>query len=180
MVFCYPWTHLFVGSNFVWTSDIANPNEPNSALTYYVNYGPTSDQRLRVTAALVSQILKEPAFNTLRTQEQLGYAVFCSPWMLPGSTEHGLRIVVQSERSPKYCEARVEAFLDTMKKAIEEMSEELFQEQKAGLEKKWREAVKNLAEETAQYNVHIDSGYLDFLRSKCPIDFSVSSSYTAF
>jgi insulysin len=75
-----------------------------------------------------------------------------------------MRIVIQSERGPKYLEKRVEAFLDTMKGMIEEMSDELFEEQKAGLEKKWRENAKNMGDEAKRHWRHIDTGHLDFLR----------------
>ncbi|EEB87741.1 hypothetical protein MPER_14795, partial [Moniliophthora perniciosa FA553] len=75
--------------------------------------------------------MTEPAFNVLRTKEQLGYIVFCGGLLLPGSTLKGVRIIVQSEKTPGYLEARVDAFLDYMKNMIEEMSEEAFEEQKA-------------------------------------------------
>lgn len=155
------------GCNYTWTSKLANPNDVNCALSYFVQFGPTGNQRLRVTAGLLTQVLKEPAFNVLRTKEQLGYVVSLSGWTLPGGNELGLRVVVQSERTAEYCETRVEAFFDAAKIDIEEMTDEVFQEQKNGLEKKWREATKNLAEETAVYQTHIDSGHLDFLRSEC-------------
>ena len=143
-----------------------NPNEPNSALTYYVHYGSKIDRRLRVTAALLTQILSEPAFNILRTKEQLGYIVSADAWSAPGDNDAGLRIVVQSERGPVYLEERVEAFLDHMKGVIELMTDEEFAEQKNGLERKWREVVKNLDEEVSRFWAHIDSGYLDFLRRR--------------
>ncbi|KAI0295473.1 Metalloenzyme, LuxS/M16 peptidase-like protein [Russula brevipes] len=152
------------GTNHVWSSPVANPNEPNSALTYYVNYGLKIDRRLRVTAALLTQLLSEPAFDTLRTKEQLGYIVGASMWTAPGDNEVGLRVVVQSERNPVYLEERVEAFLDHMKGVIELMTDEQFAEQKNGLERKWREVSKNLNEEVNRYWSHIDSDYLDFLR----------------
>ena len=155
------------GCNYTWTSKLANPNDVNCALSYFVQFGPTGNQRLRVTAGLLTQVLKDPAFNVLRTKEQLGYVVSLSGWTLPGGNELGLRVVVQSERTAEYCETRVEAFFDAAKIDIEEMTDEVFQEQKNGLEKKWREATKNLAEETAVYQTHIDSGHLDFLRSEC-------------
>jgi insulysin len=148
---------------------VPNRNEPNSALTYYVHYGPRTDRCLRVTAALLTQILTEPAFNILRTKEQLGYIVGASTWAAPGDNEEGLRIVVQSERGPVYLEERVEAFLDHMKGVIECMSDEQFAEQKNGLERKWREVPKNLNEEAGRYWAQIDSRFLDFLRSKPPI-----------
>jgi insulysin len=148
-----------------WTSKILNPNQANFGLSYYIRYGNVSDQRLRVVSALLTQILKEPAFNVLRTKEQLGYVVFCSGWALAGASEHGLRIVVQSERTAAYCEDRVEAFLDTSKTTIAEMTSEVFEEQKAGLGKKWLEAMKNLSEEAGTFTTYISSGHLDFLRS---------------
>ncbi|KAI0306722.1 Metalloenzyme, LuxS/M16 peptidase-like protein [Multifurca ochricompacta] len=152
------------GSDHVWSSPVPNPNEPNSALTYYVHYGSKVDRRLRVTAALLTQILSEPAFDILRTKEQLGYIVGASTWTTPGDNETGLRIVVQSERGPVYLEERVEAFLDHMKGVIENMTDEQFVEQKNGLERKWREVVKNLNEEVSRFWAQIDSGYLDFMR----------------
>jgi len=152
------------GTNHVWSSPVPNPNEPNSALTYYVHYGSKIDHRLRVTAALLTQILSEPAFNILRTKEQLGYIVSASAWNALGDNDTGLRIVVQSERGPVYLEERVEAFLDHMKGVIELMTEEEFAGQKSGLKRKWREVAKNLNEEVSRFWAQIDSGYLDFLR----------------
>jgi insulysin len=151
-------------SNFIWKAPVPNPNEPNSALTYFMDVGRFTDQRLRVTAALLTQILSEPAFNVLRTQEQLGYIVGCSQWNLPGGNEIGIRVVVQSERGPEYLEKRVEAFLESMKGTIDEMDHKTFQEQKDGLERKWQEAPKNLTEEANRYWAYIDSGHLDFFR----------------
>ncbi|KAG5647302.1 hypothetical protein DXG03_000839 [Asterophora parasitica] len=157
---------LCSGSNHAWTSPIPNLNQANSALSYYVRYGPISDQPLRVVAALLTQILSEPAFNVLRTQEQLGYVVQCSAWLLPGANEKGMRIVVQSEKTPGYLEERVEAFLDGMKSTIENMTEDEFTEQKNGLEKKWTEQEKNLADETSRFISHINTGHWDFLRKE--------------
>jgi insulysin len=152
------------GTNHVWSSPVPNPNEPNSALTYYVHYGSKVDRHLRVVAALLTQILSEPAFDTLRTKEQLGYIVGANTWTAPGDNQSGLRIVVQSERGPVYLEGRVEAFLDHMKSVIELMTDEQFAEQKHGLERKWREVTKNLNEEVGRFWAQVDSGYLDFSR----------------
>ena len=143
-----------------------NPNEPNSALTYYVHLGSQLEPRTRVTVALLTQIMSEPAFNILRTREQLGYIVACGQWASPGHAEVGVRIIVQSERAPAYLEERVDAFLDEMLATLEGMTEEEFLEHKHGLEKSWTEDPKNLREETNRYWAQIDSGYLDFYRSK--------------
>ncbi|KAF8623490.1 hypothetical protein AX15_006273 [Amanita polypyramis BW_CC] len=154
------------GSNYIWSSKLFNPNQVNSALTYYIHFGPVVDQHLRVTSALLVKILTEPAFNILRTQEQLGYVVLCSTWILPGSSEKGFHIVVQSGKQPGYLEQRVEAFLHKMKDAIEQMDDTAFQEYKTGLEKRWLEADKNLTEEATRFMVHISNGQLDFLRGE--------------
>lgn len=163
----------------VWSAPLPNPNQANSALTYYVHFGSIADEKLRVISALLTQILSEPAFNVLRTREQLGYIVYCTSWLLPGASERGLRIVVQSEKKPYYLEERVEAFLGEMKTKLEEMSEEEFETQKSGLEKKWLEADKNLVEEASRLLNQITSGHLDFLRRRWST-FCVTCGYLIF
>ncbi|KAK7017923.1 metalloprotease [Paramarasmius palmivorus] len=143
------------GSNFVYSTDVRNPAQTNNAITYYTHIGPMNNQRLRVVSALLTQIMTEPAFNVLRTKEQLGYIVSCGGLLLPGSTLKGIRVIVQSEKTPGYLEKRVEAFLDYMKNTIEEMSEEEFGEQKEGLEKRWREEYKNLGEESGGFIIRV-------------------------
>ncbi|KAA1469392.1 hypothetical protein DENSPDRAFT_835009 [Dentipellis sp. KUC8613] len=158
-------------TNLVWSTPVPNPNEPNSALTYYLHLGSYNERPLRVASSLLSQIISEPAFNILRTKEQLGYIVGASLWQSNGSHEIGLRIVVQSERGPVYLEERVEAFLNHMKGVLEAMSDAEFQEQKDGLEKKRREEPKNLSEEVQRFWSQIDSGYLDFYRRSEDADY---------
>ncbi|KAI0636675.1 insulin-degrading enzyme [Trametes polyzona] len=152
------------GSNFVWETPVPNKNEPNSSLTYYMNMGKNTEPRLRATSALLAHILSEPAFNVLRTREQLGYIVAASQWTLTGGGQTGVRVVVQSERGPAYLEQRVEAFLREMDEKLQTMPAEEFQEHKAALQKRWREAPKNLSEEVNRYWGHIEHGYLDFHR----------------
>ena len=121
-------------SNIVLQAPTPNPEEVNSALTYYVHTGSVLDSRQRVVASLTAQILSEPAFNILRTREQLGYIVSCTEWQLPGASERGLRVAIQSERAPAYLEERVEAFFEEMKGKILEMEDAEFQDQRDGLE----------------------------------------------
>lgn len=73
---------------------------------------------------------------------------------------------MQSERESGYLEKRIEAFLDNMDQKIEEMGSGEFHDFKSGLQQRWKEPAKNLAEEVSQYWSQIDSGYLDFLRGK--------------
>lgn len=158
------WFDTKAGCDYTWTSPVPNPNELNSALSYYLHLGQLTDPRQRVVGSLLTQIMSEPAFNVLRTNEQLGYIVSCSRWNLPGESQFGLRIVVQSERKTTYLEGRVEAFLDNMDQKIRDMGSSEFRDFKSGLQQKWREPAKNLAEEVSRYWSQIDSGYLDFMR----------------
>ncbi|KAI0780630.1 insulin-degrading enzyme [Trametes elegans] len=151
-------------SNYIWTTPVPNKNEPNSSLTYYMHIGKNTEPSVRAPTALLTHILSEPAFNVLRTREQLGYIVSASQWHLTGSGQTGIRVVVQSERQPAFLEQRVEAFLREMDEKLQTMSAEEFQEHKAALQKRWREAPKNLGEEVTRYWSHIEHGYLDFHR----------------
>ncbi|KAF7323964.1 Insulin-degrading enzyme [Mycena kentingensis (nom. inval.)] len=151
-------------SNHTYVADIPNPDQPNSALTYYVHVGSAFDQHRRVTLVLLDAILHEPTFNVLRTKEQLGYIVQSTTWLLAGGTELGFNIHVQSEKMPGYLEDRVEAFLDGMKTMIEEMTPETFEEHKESLRKRWTEVDKNLAAEVSRHASHVLSGHFDFLR----------------
>lgn len=157
---------LPTGSDFIWTMPIDNPNQANSAITYYVHFGQLADARLRVISALLIKILSEPAFNVLRTKEQLGYVVFCSGLTLTGFSEKGLRIVVQSEKSASYLEERIEAFLDSMKEKLATMPVDEFAEHQRSLEKKWLEVDKNLDDEMVRYVVQLKSNHLDFFRDE--------------
>lgn len=152
------------GSNYVWQMPVPNPNEPNSSITYFLYIGSANHARTRVTASLLSQIFSEPAFNVLRTQEQLGYVVACGQIVLSRDTHVGIRVIVQSERKPAYLEERVEAFLTSMKAKIEGMGDAEFAEQKAGLARKWLEKPKRIREEAQRFSKYIEAGHLDFFR----------------
>jgi insulysin len=145
---------------------VPNKDEPNSVLSYFLYMGSKIDRKTRVLVALVAQMLSEPAHAVLRTKEQLGYVVLCGQITLNGASHVGIRILVQSERAPAYLEERVEQFFDTMLGVITNMDEEVFREYKVGLEKRWREKYKNLAEEASSFWAQVDSGYLDFYRSE--------------
>ena len=70
------------------------------------------ETRANMLLELAVQILKEPCFNVLRTQEQLGYIVFSGVRRVHGV--QGLRFIVQSEKAPSFVDSRVEAFLLSM------------------------------------------------------------------
>jgi insulysin len=82
---------------------------------------------LRVKAATIFlvHLMREPMYDMLRTKETLGYIVHvgdCSRW---GSI--GVRFIIQADKaSPKYMDNRVEAFIESYRKILTDLSEEQF------------------------------------------------------
>ncbi|CAK9808752.1 Insulin-degrading enzyme [Anthophora quadrimaculata] len=91
---------------------------------------------------LLAQILSEPCFTTLRTKEQLGYIVYSGVRRANGT--QGLRIIVQSDRHPKYIEQRISIFLNSMLEYISAITEEEFNAHKESLAVQYLEKPKKL------------------------------------
>ena len=98
-----------LGCNFLYCT----PNEvhPTHCVEVYLQCG-LEEIRANMLLELSTQMLKEPCFNVLRTQEQLGYIVFSGVRRAHGV--QGMRFIVQSEKPPAYVDARIEAFLHSM------------------------------------------------------------------
>ncbi|XP_062286623.1 insulin-degrading enzyme isoform X2 [Scomber scombrus] len=118
---------------------------------------------------LFCQIISEPCFNTLRTKEQLGYIVFSGPRRANGV--QGLRFIIQSEKAPHYLESRVEAFLCTMEKAVEEMTDEAFQKHIQALAIRRLDKPKKLSAECAKYWGEIISQQYNFDRDNIEVSY---------
>ena len=63
----------------------------------------------------------------------------------------GVRVIIQSDRDPKYLDARIEKFMQSMKDFIQSMSEEEFETNKQGLVAKRLEKPKKLSARAARY-----------------------------
>lgn len=148
--------------NYIWELSATGPKETNGSVVHYVHFGDRAATRLRVIFRLINNIVNEPAFNVLRTQEQLGYIVSAGEWS--GTEFIGLRVIVQSERDTKYVESRIEAFYTQMTEVLEGMDEAQFEEHKKGLTHEWNKKLKSLREEYHRFHDSIQSGYLDFAR----------------
>lgn len=88
-----------------------NEFHKSSCVELYLQCGIQNDTA-NVYIDLVSQILCEPCYNTLRTKEQLGYIVFCGSRKANGV--QGIRFIVQSAKHPAFVEGRIELFLENM------------------------------------------------------------------
>lgn len=144
----------------------ANPQEQNNSISYCCQFGVRSDDALRPMLSLLVHLIHEPAFDQLRTQEQLGYVVSTSTSVAASAMALGIKI--QSTRAPWFLEERVEAFLEQFRDTLAGMSQEDFEAKKDGLIVKLLERPKNLYEETNWFWRQIREGYYDFLRSMSP------------
>jgi insulysin len=134
----------------------------NSCIQYFIQVGEVTNDKAYAKTDLIGQLVKEPAFDVLRTKEQLGYIVFSG--VLETRTTFGFRIIIQSERNSSYLESRIVNFLGSYLETLKGLSEEEFEQNKEALINKKLQALKNLGEENNRYFRHLASGYYDFLQ----------------
>lgn len=118
---------------------------------------------------LFVQIMSEPCFDVLRTKEQLGYIVFSG--IRRQSGVQGLRVIIQSDKTPQYVEGRVEAFLHSMEGILNEMSEAEFQKHIAALSMKRLEKPKKMSAQGSRYWSEIVSEQYNFDRDNVEVAF---------
>ncbi|ODQ63961.1 hypothetical protein NADFUDRAFT_28003 [Nadsonia fulvescens var. elongata DSM 6958] len=140
----------------------------NSCIDYMVQTGNIDQKRDRALVELLGQIGQEPAFNQLRTKEQLGYVVFSG--VRTTRTTLLYRVLIQSERTTDYLEERIDAFLNKLEKILRTQTEEEFKTHVESLVAKRLEKKKNLSEEHARFWNHIQSGYYDFLQHEVDVE----------
>lgn len=148
------------GAKFVYHKTLKDPANVNHCIEYLLYIGDKADRQLRAKLLLFAQITDEPAFDQLRTKEQLGYIVFSGSRMSPTTMQY--RVIIQSERTPEYLEDRIETFLSGCKQLLDDATEADFEGHKRSLITKRLETMKNLDQESARHWTHIDSEYFDF------------------
>ncbi|OAA74109.1 Metalloenzyme, LuxS/M16 peptidase-like, metal-binding protein [Cordyceps fumosorosea ARSEF 2679] len=148
------------GSNLVYKKTLKDPANVNHCIetTFYV--GDRGDRRTRARTFLVDQMIHEPAFDQLRSKEQLGYIVFAG--MRNFATTCGVRFLIQSEREPEYLDRRVEAFLIQFGLTLDKMSDSEFESHKRSLINKRLEKLRNLDQESSRHWTQISKEYYDF------------------
>ncbi|KAK2177670.1 hypothetical protein NP493_586g01027 [Ridgeia piscesae] len=148
------------------TSRQANDVHKSSSLEVYYQCG-LQETNSNMLIELFCQIISEPCFNILRTKEQLGYIVFSGVRRSNGV--QGLRVIVQSDRTPEYVESRIEEFLLQMKTEIANMSDEDFTKHVEALATHRLERPKKLSAQNSRYwseiisqQYNFDRGYIVF------------------
>lgn len=151
------------GRKFAYPRLLKDPKNVNSCIEYFLFVNETTDRRSRALLSLFAQVAEEPAFDQLRTKEQLGYIVW-SGFRSFGST-NGFRVLVQSEKSVAYLEHRIEAFLAGFEQNLEKMTDKEFQAHRSSLISRWTEKPKHLMQESNFLWAYIENENYDFLRT---------------
>jgi len=152
------------GGNYVYHQTLKDPANVNHCIEYLLSVGDKAQRHLRAKTLLLDQMTHEPAFDQLRTKEQLGYVVFSGARTT--STTIGYRFIIQSEKTPEYLESRIDAFLSGFSSTLTEMTDSEFEGHKRSLITKRLEKLKNLDQESSRVWNYIDSEYLDFELSR--------------
>ncbi|KAK0389429.1 hypothetical protein NLU13_3004 [Sarocladium strictum] len=148
------------GSNFVFNKTLQDPANVNHCVETFFHIGERGDRTIRARTLLIDQMLHEPAFDQLRTKEQLGYVVFSGMRSL--FTTCGIRFLIQSERTPQYLDTRIEAFLARYGETLAGMTEKEFEGHKRSVIVKRLEKLKNLNQESSRHWQQISNEFYDF------------------
>lgn len=137
-----------------------NPNNPNSVLQTLFQIGVT-DLKNNSILSLLAHLIQEPAFDELRTQEQLGYIVHTSV-KTNGPNIKSLMFLIQSDsHEPQHLNDRVEAFISRFRERLVAMSDKEYKSNASAVIEEFLEKNKNLAEESSKYwNVINNKSYL--------------------
>ncbi|KAK3162116.1 hypothetical protein QOZ80_1BG0085710 [Eleusine coracana subsp. coracana] len=139
-----------------------NKKNENSSLVQYIQVH-QEDAISNVKLELFSLIASQPAFNQLRTIEQLGYIASLSLRYDYGVW--ALHVVIQSTvKDPSYLDTRVDEFFKTFERNIHELSDKDFKRNVKSLIDSKLEKFKNLWEESHFYWGEIEAGTLKFDR----------------
>lgn len=137
------------GKTYILERKAYNPENINSAIYQYYQIG-LEELHLSANLEVLAQICQEPAFDALRTREQLGYIVWSGARSVYGVM--GFRFIIQSSaKDPAYLDSRIEAFLLGLRAIIETMTDEEFANYLNAVIVKLEEKDKTLAQEARRY-----------------------------
>ncbi|XP_072762300.1 nardilysin [Anoplolepis gracilipes] len=138
-----------LGVNYCKLKNI-NKTDVNSVVTNYYQAEVTSIE-LSVLIDLLIMIMEEPLFNRLRTKEQLGYDVSCLHQNTYGILGYSVTVQTQADKyTTEHVDQRIEDFLKSFNKILEDLSEEDLDYVKEALRKEKQCADIDLNEEVVR------------------------------
>ncbi|MFI8417464.1 pitrilysin [Serratia sp. NPDC078593] len=112
-------------------------------------------------SALLGQIIQPWFYSQLRTQEQLGYAVFAFPMSV--GRQWGVGFLLQSNsKQPAYLYQRYQDFYPKAEKRLREMSEADFAQYQKALINELKQRPQTLNEEAGRFSNDFDRGNFAF------------------
>ncbi|SPJ80249.1 related to insulysin precursor (metalloendopeptidase) [Fusarium torulosum] len=148
------------GSNHVFKKTLKDPANVNHCVETWFYVGSRGDREVRTKTLLLGQMLHEPAFDQLRTKEQLGYVVWSGSRAF--STTYGFRFLIQSDMTPEFLDTRIEAFLQRYADTLDKMSDTEFEGHKRSLIVRQLEKIWKLGQESTRHWNQITTEYYDF------------------
>jgi len=132
----------------------------DSALVAYIQ-ADAANFTSRAYYGLSAQLIRQPYYSRLRTEQQLGYVVTAVPAVM--RTTPGLAFIIQSPSvSSLELLQHTQSFLDNYSSVLQAMDEEEFETQKAALISRLVEKDKNLGGRTSRYWNDLDKQVLSF------------------
>ena len=140
-------------------------NENCCALTYF-EIGPMrEDMRLKLSNKILMQIIDEPFFNDLRTQQQLGYVVFSRDFQTRDIL--GNQLLVQSSlKSCEYLVSCINKFLIDIREKFKNLTDEEFETAKKSVHTVLAEKDINLGKDKIRMWRELFSHKYDFHRQE--------------
>jgi insulysin len=103
----------------------------DSAIVIY-QQAPDDSLRTRATVSLLGSMLRTPFYESLRTEQQLGYVV--SAGSMPIMRTNGIVMYIESPNTdPLALESHINEFLASYSNTLQEMPDAIFEEMRAGL-----------------------------------------------
>lgn len=149
------------GGSFVFIKN--NVVHKTSAIEVYYQCG-VQNTHNNALVELFCQVINESCFNTLRTQEQLGYIVASGSRNFGGA--QGVRVIVQSDRTPLYLDDRIENFINLTEESLHKMTDEEFKTHVEALALIKLEEPKRMSKQCDIYWNEISSHQYNFDRGK--------------
>ncbi len=107
------------------------------------------------SSAMLSQIVQPWFYNQLRTEEQLGYAVFT--FQMPVGRQWGIGFLLQSNvKQPAWLLTRFRAFYPVAEKRLREMSHEDFSQYQQAMINELKQRPQTLDEEAGRFSKDFD------------------------
>lgn len=152
---------LPIGSSYLRVKSLL-PNDKNSIVKNYYQIGLGSVE-MECLLELLAKVMREPLFNYIRTQEQLGYAVSCAAKNDGNVLGFTITVECQERRhSAKSVDEKIESFLQSFASVLEEMDEKDFEIMKASIITHKRTSSESLEDEVNRNWVEIKDGKLQF------------------